>query len=330
MESNKKLFVTVKGKKIEVDSWRDDPQSLLLHYISSFEQVDGLDQLTQLAKLKCWSKELKKISNLEGLKNLKTLEIHHAKLEKIEGLDALSHLEKLLLDDCNFSKIEGLEHLPILKTLDIYDTNLKRISGLDALVNLEELNLYNCNISKIEGLDNLKNLKMLSLRNNDITKVEYVRHLSQLTLLDLTQNRISEPGEIPFLTNLERLYLGKQKGDDYRLFKGPRGTTMVPASKITSLEPFFSLKKLERLSLSHHTLKTIKNIELLPNLKVLDIRETVVDDLSPLKNTFVQKVLIAFSFLDNSLKEHVHEFYRAHPRFAFDVFLEANERDLYE
>ncbi|NHI94617.1 MAG: hypothetical protein EAX96_19150 [Candidatus Lokiarchaeota archaeon] len=124
-------------------------------------------------------------------------------------------------------------------------------------------------------------MKTLNLCNNNITKAENLRHLMQLPSLDLSKNYITKLGEIAKLPELERFYLGAQKGDDFKFYNGP-SSKIIQSSKITFLKPFYPLEEIEILGFLHNPLESLNGIQDLWYLRNLDISWSYIEDLTPL------------------------------------------------
>jgi len=200
MNNSKEEFVLYKGIKIEIKNGELRlPHGLPLDLeIKSFDEIEGLETLTNLKKL-------------------------HYKdafyLRKIEKLDRLQNLEYLILKNCpHLSKIENLDNLTNLKLLDLTDSNISIIENLDHLTNLEVLRLRksletSCSdyITEITGLENLPNLKELDLGGNRIKVIKGLETLTNLKILYLTFNQIREIKGLDNLSNLEELYLAYNK-----------------------------------------------------------------------------------------------------------------------
>lgn len=107
-DNSYKEFVLYKGEKIEVENGK-----LCLPFdLERFDEIEGLELLTNLKKLHHDYFNLRKIENLDNLKNLESLTLkssHH--LTKIENLDNLKNLKILDLTDSNIAEIENLENL---------------------------------------------------------------------------------------------------------------------------------------------------------------------------------------------------------------------------
>ena len=136
MDNSYKEFVLYKGKKIEVKNG----ELHLPYQLERFDEIEGLEMLTNLKKLHYDHFNLRKIENLDNLKNLESLTLkssHH--LSKIENIDNLTNLRTLDLTDSNIAKIENLENFSAI--IDGLDFILLAMKSFDTILKLlKELN----------------------------------------------------------------------------------------------------------------------------------------------------------------------------------------------
>lgn len=136
---------------------------------------------------------IKKLENLEEAgANLKKLCLIANCVEKIENLDSNVNLEHLELYQNLVKKIENISHLTKLTTLDLSFNKVRSTAPLGS-----------CPFDQLERL---------YLSSNKISDVENLFHFGSLKLLELGSNRVrGMPPELGQLTNLEELWLGRNK-----------------------------------------------------------------------------------------------------------------------
>jgi len=206
-------------------------------------------------------KNISKIDGLGELSDLKELNLSHNHFGEIQGLKKLNNLEKLNLGKCSIKEIKGLHTLTNLRELDLHGNyQIKGFEELKNLKNLEKLNLANCGLKEIQGLDNLINLRELNLENNyNIKGFKGLNNLKNLEKLNLSSNGIDEILDLNALVKLKYLDLSSNYIKEISL-----GT----------------IKKLLELNLSNNgSLKEIKGLENLINIKKLNLNECSFSDL---------------------------------------------------
>lgn len=144
-------------------------------------------------------------------------EIHFqcTRIKKLENLEAAgAGLKKLCLIANCIEKIENLETNVNLEHLELYQNMVKKIENIAHLTKLTNLDLSFNKIRSPEPLGScpFEQLERLYLSSNKIDDVKGIFHFHNLKMLELGSNRIRVlPHEIGQLTNLEELWLGKNK-----------------------------------------------------------------------------------------------------------------------
>lgn len=168
-----------------------DLEKLFLGGSDVLDQVNGLEDLTNLNQLEINLTEIRSFENVHVSDSLRFLSAEST-IDKISGLERFPNLEELYLGSNCFEKLEGLEPLVLLKRLNLFDSGISEIQGLENLTTLEILDLGANEISVIKGLSNLNKLKKLSLGFNKLSKVNNLEGLTQLEYLLLDGNYITE------------------------------------------------------------------------------------------------------------------------------------------
>ncbi|XP_028318613.1 leucine rich repeat containing 8 VRAC subunit Aa [Gouania willdenowi] len=189
---------------------------------------------------------------IDGLRELKSLKVLRLKsnLTKLPQVvtDVGVHLQKLSINN------EG--------------TKLMVLNSLKKMVNLTELELVRCDLERIpHSIFSLHNLQEIDLKDNNLKTIEEIisfQHLHRLVCLKLWYNQIAYiPIQIGTLTNMERLYLNRNK-----------------IEKIPS--QLFFCRKLRFLDLSHNNLTSIHaDVGFLQNLQYLAVTANRIEALPP-------------------------------------------------
>ena len=265
-----------------MDQW---PQALLdkLWVYQLDEPVkalaERLAELTQLTSLNLRYNDIgaEGAAALAALTQLTSLNLGYNDIgaEGVAALAALTQLTSLDLggNEIGDSGAAALAALTQLSSLDLWNTQIgaEGAAALAALTQLTSLNLANTDIGA-EGaasLVALTQLTSINLRNNEIGDegASALAALTQLTSLDLGGNEIGDSGAsaLAALTQLTSLSLwGNEIGDE--------GASALAA-----------LKNLARLDLSSTSIVETTPFANLRRLRYLAMKETKVQDLSPLQ-----------------------------------------------
>ncbi|KAJ4708514.1 protein phosphatase 1 regulatory subunit pprA [Melia azedarach] len=200
--------------------------------------LQGLTELDLTAnRLSSLDSRISHLSNLKKLSFRQNL-IHDAAIEPISRWDELSGLEELVLRDNKMTKIPDVS---IFKKLLIFDVSFNEITSLHGL-------------SKVSNT-----LKELYVSKNEVPKIEEIEHFYNLQILELGSNRLRVMENLQTLTDLQELWLGRNRFED--------------------------CIALEELYLSHNGIAKMEGLSTLVNLRVLDVSSnklTSVDDIQNL------------------------------------------------
>jgi len=221
-------------------------------------------------------------------------------------------LTKLILACNKISSISPqVSNLVSLGSLDLHDNQLEALPPeLGALVNLKRLNVSH---NRLETLPSeffqLKELRHLQLNNNNMsTLADGISDLDMLNYLDLSCNQLTAlPSNIGFLSKLSTLLLSKNKLSSLPsevAFMKDLATLDVNSNQLVSVpEEMQELSHLEMLYLRHNQLTrlpclkhcinikelqlgnnrveeiSLQDIENIPNVKILDLRENKLKSL---------------------------------------------------
>nr|KAF6433912.1 leucine rich repeat containing 8 VRAC subunit A [Molossus molossus] len=225
-------------------------------------------KFTDIKEIPLWIYSLKTLEELHLTGNLSA---ENNRYIVIDGLRELKRLKVLRLKS-NLSKLPQVVtdvgvHLQKL-SINNEGTKLIVLNSLKKMVNLTELELIRCDLERIpHSIFSLHNLQEIDLKDNNLKTIEEIisfQHLHRLTCLKLWYNHIAYiPIQIGNLTNLERLYLNR--------------------NKIEKIPPqLFYCRKLRYLDLSHNNLTFLPaDIGLLQNLQNLAITANRIEALPP-------------------------------------------------
>ena len=215
-------------------------------------------KFTDIKEIPLWIYSLKTLEELHLTGNLSA---ENNRFIVIDGLRELKRLKVLRLKS-NLSKLPQVVtdvgvHLQKL-SINNEGTKLIVLNSLKKMANLTELELIRCDLERIpHSIFSLHNLQEIDLKDNNLKTIEEIisfQHLHRLTCLKLWYNHIAYiPIQIGNLTNLERLYLNRNKIEK------------IPTQ-------LFYCRKLRYLDLSHNNLTFLPaDIGLLQSLQNLAV-----------------------------------------------------------
>ncbi|MBN3281121.1 LRC8A protein, partial [Polyodon spathula] len=225
-------------------------------------------KFTDIKEIPLWIYSLKNLMELYLTGNLSA---ENNRYIVIDGLRELKQLKVLRLKS-NLTKLPQVVtdvgvHLQKL-SINNEGTKLMVMNSLKKMVNLTELELIRCDLERIpHSIFSLHNLQEIDLKDNNLKTIEEIisfQHLHRLVCLKLWYNQIAYiPIQIGTLTNMERLYLNRNK-----------------IEKIPS--QLFFCRKLRFLDLSHNNLTSIPaDIGFLQSLQYFAVTANRIEALPP-------------------------------------------------
>ncbi|XP_022098760.1 leucine-rich repeat and guanylate kinase domain-containing protein-like isoform X2 [Acanthaster planci] len=161
----------------------------------SFNNIETLNDFTELSTITKLIVDNNKISSLDGLqecKSLSCLSVAHNRIEKIENLQGLP-LKYLNLRGNRLKEIENVESLHHLQQLDLSGNFIGSLRGLETNTLLETIDLEN---NHVESIDNIKPVQEISLLRN--------LNLLRNPIQGVSDYRLSLLYCLPQLTELDR------------------------------------------------------------------------------------------------------------------------------
>ena len=272
---------------------------------SGLNNLEFLENLSNLIKLEINNIKRKFISSLDGLRylnNLKELSIgfyHNREYEtKIDEFNHLNKLEKLSLENIvfedfnifincksslnelrvsnSFNSFDGLNNLINIKSFEIYSNsgyqskiNIINLNNFVELVNLKSLSL---NRESLSGLSQLKRFKSLEKLKIDISS-EILDGCDTLKELEICCGTTNHEG-LKHLKSLEKLSL-KLPWDFKNLnisnLQNLKELSLNSFKLSSNMELFKEMPKLQSLKLESWSSINLEILKYFPNLKALEI-----------------------------------------------------------
>ncbi|ODV92425.1 hypothetical protein CANCADRAFT_86714 [Tortispora caseinolytica NRRL Y-17796] len=261
------------------------------------------------------------------IRSIKNLEIVNS-----EGVCRLPQLKYLGLRQNLITSLNGIEDLPLsIEELDLYDNLIRHGGRVARLVNLKSLDLSFNKLKHIpsykddeesdgtvKGVIHLSKLENLYFVQNKISKIEHLfdpelrqagkpQMADTLKNLELGGNRIRQIENLDGFTNLNQLWLGKNKITEFANLGSNLGATLkilsIQSNRITSLKGLENLTELEELYISHNGLTNISSLENNKKLRIIDISNNMITKLENLSHlTELEELWASYNQL-NSFKE---------------------------
>jgi hypothetical protein len=224
------------------------------------------------------------ISLLANMPNLYELILCQQRISDIKPLQGLP-ISKLVLADNNIADLSPISELPKLEELYIGNNPAADLTPLGSCTRLRLLNLDNMNIKNLEFLNKLSldSLSVCSLKLSDwdwgpIASQTMLRHYATSDLTSeqaVAVNQLTNLYEfaswwnskLPDLTELDRLV-------NLRI--------LIILDGFQSLKGIENMKQLNELFIGYNNILDISLIKELPELKVLGLDNSGVEDFSPL------------------------------------------------
>ncbi len=187
-------------------------------------------------------------------------------IRDLTGLGYAVNVHALFLSGNEISDLTPLGTLTFLQTLALSDNRISDIRPLARLVfHLHTLRLDGNRISDLTPLARSFSLRTLEIVGNRVTDLEPLADL-RLTHLSASDNRITDLTPLARLTGMEYLHLRQ--------------------NRISDIGPLQNMLSLTTLSLDqNYSLRKVSALSGLNGLRVLDLEDTGVDDISPLVDT---------------------------------------------
>lgn len=291
----------------------DMPQLEYLYLdCSKLRNIGFIENMPKLTDLHIWNSEVLEIDSIKNCKNtLKTLDLsYNYKVKNYDAVSELTNLESLSLyvdysfDDPipvpqlknmpnltrlllgHFDDLSELKNAPGLTSLTLYDIYASDFSSLESLQELTSLSLYDMSLepSVFDSVMKLTNLTSISLDDSHVWgNVEEL--LSLPNLMEFYMSDCVAGFDVTNLTPNPSLLLIDLNHSQLRALKDGKWDYNDNSNKLSlakNTDIFKNYENLQELYIAEHEIDSVQFAASLPHLRVLDITDNYVTDLTPL------------------------------------------------
>ena len=197
----------------------------------------------------------------------------------------LARLTNIEADESGISDLRGLEHAIKLERIEFRHNAISDLTPLAGLRHLNNIKLRGNRITDISPLKGLISVDWLGLEENEIRDLSPLAGLRRLNGLGIEDNPVSNISPLAGLISLEGINArGTVISDFSPLAKLPRlqWIEFGVSPSISKLPSLKGLKTLKRLEIRDTLISDISGLEGLVSLTELNLERNVVSDISPL------------------------------------------------
>ncbi|TPX31420.1 guanylate kinase [Synchytrium microbalum] len=205
---------------------------------------------------------------------------------------------KLSLPNLGMNSIDMLKNFKYIQTLQVPSNNLTDVSILGNMKYLVEVDLSNNRLTEVLKFDPPFNLQEADLSRNQIQIIRDLSEHRYLRRLCLDRNlvlSITGLSQCKYLTHLSLQRNGIEK------IQGLDGLPLtfldLSWNRIHVAENLHTLVDLEELHLAHNPITSLATMDVLPNLRVLNLDSNALDDVSDVTETLAGFILLRDLFV---------------------------------
>ena len=286
-----------------------------------FENLDGIQNLTNLTALSIINRLITDISPISELTNLRVLNLHTNWFSDISPLIGLTNLEQLIISENPISDISALRQLTNLRQLHVHGMYPYQLQHYLNYKDGRDPDVVFNGITDISPLAGLFQLRLLRIHLNTISDISPLAGLTNLTHLRLYDNQITDIGALSGMNDLILLWIHNNQIDEINALSDMPGMLQLSLNNnaISNIDALSNMAELENLFLSNNKIEDIAPLRQLQNLQVLRLENNAINDISSLGNL-------------RNLKElslaHNASLYRVQPLLANEGIGRGDELDL--
>lgn len=248
--------------------------------------------LPNLVELDLADNRMEDLDSFRPLVHLRRLRLSNNQLTCIDGLRYLSNIISIearrnMLTVVDLRYLETSKALQHLESIDLADNELIQVAGIEFLEALLEINISRNALHDLPISRPMPHLKILNAANNRLTDID-VAQMSKIRILYLDDNEIMNLSLNMVAKHIEVISLRRQRTEYLefdltsfcevrKLFLGGNNIGQFTCSTV-----FHSLKYLELAGTQMVDLP-VDFAQMVPNLRVLNLSNNEIHDISPLK-----------------------------------------------
>ncbi|KAJ3322212.1 hypothetical protein HDV06_003272 [Boothiomyces sp. JEL0866] len=246
--------------------------------VKSIKELDSVDlEDFNLTRLPLAQLDSKKVKYINVAKN---------QLMHLNALGAFSELEAIV-SDFNQLKQVNFKDMANLKALSVASNNLTSLEGLSS--RLHYLNASANKLTTLKGLETAPNIRILILSSSKIKDMASMKYLKNLLYLDISHSQLSEDVVLQ-LSSCNQLQCLEAGNNHFRVI------------------PDIPNLALNELHLTKNVLQHLNRMSWLFNLRVLNLYDNQISDISPLSMTpFLKELYLGHNILNTmqiNLNQH--------------------------
>ncbi|MBG88066.1 MAG: hypothetical protein CMO80_14340 [Verrucomicrobiales bacterium] len=242
--------------------------------VDDLATIRSLNSLTKLDLSGC--KELADLGSLQGMTNIKWLDISGSAVESLEALAGMN-LEYI---NVSFTGVRDLSPLEDMTALQEFLAENSKVINITPLKNAA-LRVFKASGTRLKSIDALRgdnhSLEIVEIARSSVTSLAPLADKGRLHRVDLYKTRISD---VSALAGKKLTWLDMRE---------------MPVSDISALGGM----PLQTLRLADTKISSISAIDNAPLEIELDLTNTKISDIQPLKSTRLKKVSLAQTRVQN-------------------------------
>ena len=191
--------------------------------LSSYKNINDLEPLSRLTKLKEVNIANTQINNLAPLRNLSNLEILNCSGTEASSLEPIKYainLRELYCQNTQISSLDAIRNFSKLDKLYFFNTPISSLEPIAGLTTLRELRGEASKITDLSPLKSLSNLNFLDIPNTPISDLKPLSSLIQLERLDFSNTQVSNLNGLQGLRKLKNLIFNNTPIGDLSALQG--------------------------------------------------------------------------------------------------------------
>ncbi|RYZ79298.1 MAG: leucine-rich repeat domain-containing protein, partial [Proteobacteria bacterium] len=257
---------------------------------NAIQSLEGIQSLLQLKLLDIsnYNSGYNSIESIELLESTKVARLFASRtgfkdLTQIRYLPLIIHLE---VAGNGIESLTGLRTARSdLQVLDVSFNNLTDLQGIESALSLSELTATANQLTSLDDLSQNKYLTYLSLGSNKINSIEGLKRIPYLRTIDMNSNDISGKVDISEWPNLRSLSLMANKISSINLSSNPLLNWIGLSPDGFGLSPYINVSL-------NPQLRDLSSLLKFGYIYYLNISDTAVEDLSPLRNIDIYYAVI--------------------------------------